>query len=204
MADGAAHRSFEELYDRHFDAIFNYVLHRVGNVAEAEDLTSQTFFKALRGFWRFRWSGSSASAWLYRIATNEVNSHFRRRRPARALDAGADPAQLSAVDREALEADRILSRQEISSELNRALRRLKPEEQTLLVLRYLEEKSFREIAEILRKRPGAVTMRTHRSLARLKADLEKRGVDHERFREGFEDSGRTRHPRGRVQADLAP
>ena len=48
-------QAFDQLYDQHFDAIFRYVLRRVANVAEAEDLTSQTFFKALRGFWRFRW-----------------------------------------------------------------------------------------------------------------------------------------------------
>ena len=51
--------SFEQLYDAHFDGIFRYVLRRVGNVAEAEDLTAQTFFKALRNLWRFRWSGGS-------------------------------------------------------------------------------------------------------------------------------------------------
>ena len=69
----SAEQPFDQLYDRHFEAIFRYVLRRVANVAEAEDLTAQTFYKALRRFWRFRWTGGNASAWLYRIATNEVN-----------------------------------------------------------------------------------------------------------------------------------
>jgi RNA polymerase sigma-70 factor (ECF subfamily) len=196
--------SFEELYDAHFDAIFRYVLRRVGSVPEAEDLTAQTFFKALRSLWRFRWSGGSFSSWLYRIATNEVNSHFRRRRPARSLAEPGGAGNLSPVAREALEAERVLSRNEMFLELNRSLRRLTPEEQALVVLRYLEEKPFAEIARILGKRTGAVTMGAHRALKKLKSDLEKRGVDHERLREGLEQPARPGYPGGRVPADATP
>ncbi len=195
---------FEQIYDAHFDGIFRYILHRVGNIAEAEDLTSQSFFKALRALWRFRWSGVSVSAWLYRIATNEVNSHFRRLGPRRKLDCHANPEALSPVDREALHAEDVLAQNEIFAELSQALRRLRPEEQTLVVLRYLEEKPYGEIAEILGKPTGTITMRTHRALAKLKTHLEERGVNHERFREGFERSTRTRYPGRGVQADLAP
>ena len=72
--------TIEALYDAHFDAIFRYVVRRVGSVAEAEDLTAQTFYKALRSLRRF--TEDNPKAWLYRIATNEVNDHFRRRRTA--------------------------------------------------------------------------------------------------------------------------
>ncbi len=197
-------QSFEQIYDAHFDGIFRYILHRVGNVAEAEDLTSQSFFKALRALWRFRWSGVSVSSWLYRIATNEVNSHFRRHGPPRKLDSAAPPESLSPVEREALQAECVLAQNEIFTELCQALHRLKPDEQTLVVLRYLEEKPYSEIAEILGKPTGTVTMRTHRALTKLKTHLEERGVDHERFREGFERTARTRYPSRGVQADLAP
>lgn len=190
---------FEKLYDAHFDAIFRFVVYRVGNVAEAEDVTSQTFFKALRGYWRFRLLGGSPSAWLYRIAANEVNSHFRRRRPSQPLD---EPHEL--IVQETEEAERALSRNEIFVELTAALRRLHPDEQTLVVLRYLEEKPYQEIAEIVRKRTGTVTMRTHRALRKLKRELERRGVDHERFREGFGSPAPPRYPGGPVQARLAP
>ena len=56
--------AFGRLYDQHFQAIFRYVLLRVGHVAEAEELTSQTFFKALRGFGKWRPTAAPASAWL--------------------------------------------------------------------------------------------------------------------------------------------
>jgi RNA polymerase sigma-70 factor (ECF subfamily) len=194
---------FETLYDAHFEAIFRFVLYRVGNVAEAEDVTSQVFFKALRGYWRFRWLGGSAAGWLYRIASNEVTSHFRRSRPERSLDEEPTGAR-ALVLQEAAEAEQILSRNEIFAELTAALRRLKPDDQTLVVLRYLEDKPFREIAAIVKKRTGTVTMRTHRALRKLKRELERRGVDHERFREGFAEAVPPTVAGGPVQANLTP
>jgi RNA polymerase sigma factor (sigma-70 family) len=122
----------------------------------------------------------------------------------RSLEEPGNAGDLSPVDREALEAEQILSRNEMFRELNRSLRRLKPEEQALVVLRYLEEKPFAEIARILGKRTGAVTMRAHRALKKLRSDLEKRGVDHERLREGLAQPSRPGYPGGRVQADVTP
>ena len=91
---------------------------------------------------------------------------FRRRRPSEPLE---EPHAL--VLQEAEEAESALSRNEIFTELSAALRRLQPDEQTLLVLRYLEEKPYQEIADIVRKRSGTVTMRTHRALRKLKREL---------------------------------
>ena len=67
--------------------------------------------------------------------------------------------------------------------VNESLRRLRPDDQALIVLRYFEQKPFGEIAEILGKRPGTLTMRTHRALERLRAELKRRGIDHEGLRE---------------------
>jgi len=194
-------KEFGGLYDEHFDAIFRYVLHRVGNVAEAEDLTAQTFFKALRSFRRFRWSGGSFSSWLYRIANNEVASHFRRARPTTPMSAlrEEDPA----VAAEAVEAEWSLTRSETHRRLGRCLRRLKPEEQTLVVLRYLEDKPFAEIAAIVKKRTGAVTMRTRRALEKLRFELEKEEADHGKAEGQAEGSEGTRRSGGPVQANVA-
>ena len=178
--------SFEQLYDAHFDDIFRYVLHRVADVAEAEDLTAQTFFKAFKGLPRFRWADGSVTSWLYRIATNEVNSHFRRWRPIR-LESPAS-ARPNGVQRELETAEQILSRHRMFLDVNESLRTLKPEEQALIVLRYFEQKSFAEIAEILNKRPGTLTMRTHRALKKLRSELIRRGIDHEGLRKAFDRS----------------
>ena len=197
--------SFEQVYDEHFQAIFRYVLLRVGDVVEAQDLTSQTFFKALRGFWRLRWSPLGPGPWLYRIATNEVNSHFRRgetrRRWHADLPAG-DGLEAIAVERES--AEQLLQRQELLQDLGRALRSLDEEEQALVVLRYFEKKRYSEIARILRRRQGTLAMRTHRALRKLRAELEKRGVDHEGVREGFARGAAPGCPGPGVSASTSP
>lgn len=197
-----ASQDFGKLYDEHFDPIFRYVLHRVGNVAEAEDLTAQTFFKALRNLSRFRWSRGSFSSWLYRIASNELASHFRQARPITPLSAlrEEDPQ----IAGEAAEAERNLARTETCGRLGRCLRRLKPEEQTLVVLRYIEDKPFAEIAAIVNKRTGAVTMRTRRALEKLRLELEKEEADHGRSEGPAEEPAGARSSGGAVQANAAP
>jgi len=180
--NGKSGADFEEVYETHFDAIFRYILHRVADVAEAEDLTSQTFFKALGAIHRFRFKNGSVSSWLYRIATNEVTSHFRRSGRSRERVV----SQVNGVGRETDDAQRTLARNELFLGVNQALRTLRPEDQALIALRYFEQKPFGEIAEILGKRPGALTMRTHRVLGKLRGELERRGIDHEGLREVFD------------------
>ncbi len=195
--------AFGRLYDEHFEAIFRHVLLRVGDVAEAEDLTSQTFFKALKGFWRLRLSGAPPAAWLYRIATNEVNSHFRRRRVRRRWEAEPPPGGEAAA-RERLTAEERLERDESFRRLGSALRELAPDEQALVVLRYIERKSYAEIARILRRREGTLAMRAHRALRKLRSRLEQRGEDHEEDREDLATSAAAGSGRGRVPAGTAP
>ena len=195
---------FEQLYDRYFDEIFGFILHRVGRVAEAEDLTSQAFFKALKNLYRFRWSRGSFSAWLYRIAINEVNSHFRRKRPTSDFEDDCRHLASSArVGAELEEAQRKLGRDGVFQDLTLAIQKLKPDEQTLIVLRYFEQKPFLEIAEIMRKRQGTLTMRTHRALEKLKRDLLKRGIDGQRIRACFEESRQTEYQSDGLQASIA-
>jgi len=72
--------AFGKLYDKYYPRIFRYIYHRTLNVQLTEDLTSNTFFAALRHIGRFRWKRIPFGAWLYRIATNEVNMHWRKKR----------------------------------------------------------------------------------------------------------------------------
>src|SRR6266403_1933487 len=70
-------RAFGDLYDHYYPKISGYILHRVGDVAAAQDVTSGVFFKAMNNLPKFQWRGVPFSAWLYRIAANEINSYFR-------------------------------------------------------------------------------------------------------------------------------
>ena len=195
---------FEQIYDLYFEDIFRYALHRVGNVAEAEDMAAQTFFKALKNLWRFRWTGVGFSAWLYRIATNEINEFFRKQRKQtdRQLEGLNDGTKhsLSPVLTELFEAEQTLERHQVFLELNSCMRELDPKDQTLIALRFLEQKPFAEISKILGRREGTLVMRTHRALKRMKAKLQQRGIDHERIRGSFENHGKTRYSGGEIQA----
>lgn len=190
-------QSFDQFYDRHFEAIFRYVLRRVANVAEAEDLTSQTFYKALRKFWRFRWTDGNASAWLYRIATNEINSHYRKQKKAREaepVDAAPEPA----------DAEKQLAVQRLYLDLHRALLSLHPDDQALIVLRYFEQQTYDQIAPILRRRPGALAMRAKRALEKLETRLRQRGIDHEELRGILAQSESARTASRNIPAQAAP
>lgn len=178
--------AFGHLYDRYFDSIYNYCLRRLASVADAEDVTAQTFLKALDKLGSFRWQGISIAAWLYRIATNELHSFLRRQRSSQEkrlpLDDGGDPFQSPGGPHEELEKlEQALLEHQAFLCMHAALRELSLEDQDLLSLRFFENKSFPELATILGARSGTLAMRCSRALARLKEQLEKRGVLYERF-----------------------
>jgi RNA polymerase sigma-70 factor (ECF subfamily) len=178
--------AFGQLYDRYFECIYTYCLRRLASVADAEDVTAQTFLKALDKLGSFRWQGIPIAAWLYRIATNEIHSFLRRQRTGTerqiALDAAGEPwhsqrgphEELEKLEAELLEHQAFLC-------MHAAMREMSLEDQDLLSLRFFENKSFPELATILGAKPGTLAMRCSRALARLKQQLEKRGVVYERF-----------------------
>jgi len=73
--------AFAELYDRHVDSVYRYLLYRVREPSDAEDLTSEVFTRAFANIHRYRWQGKSFLAWLYTIARNAVTDRRRRERP---------------------------------------------------------------------------------------------------------------------------
>lgn len=180
-------RAFAELYDENFEQIFHYILHRVSNVTLAEDLASQTFEKAVRKIGRFRWRGVSVTAWLYRVASNEVNSflrkHYRRKKFESPWSEHYTAVDSRSPDHELEAAEADVSRNTLFLEVAEQLKRLGSLDQTILTLRYFEGKSYREIADILGKREGTMRMRASRALGKLRAFLSQEEIGHERYRE---------------------
>src|SRR5437899_3975189 len=78
--------AFSELYDRHVDSVYRYLVYRVREPADAEDLTSEVFTRAFANIHRYRWQGKSFLAWIYSIARNAVTDRRRRERPTVDLD----------------------------------------------------------------------------------------------------------------------
>src|SRR5213594_2600130 len=155
--------AFGLLYDRHVAAIYRYVYYRVRDDAEAEDLTSDVFMKALRAIPRYE-PRQAFLAWLYRIARNAVIDHVRRGgRQVSFEDALLHPEVHNAIDPD-LE---VLAGSDKAT-LRTALGQLTPLQQEVIVLRFLEGYSTDEIARLIGKREGTVRGIQFRALGALR------------------------------------
>jgi RNA polymerase sigma-70 factor, ECF subfamily len=155
--------AFGQLYDRYLDTIFRYVYYRVGSKQLAEDLTSETFLRALRRIGTFTWQGRDFGAWLVTIARNLVADHFKSGR-----------FRLEVTTGELLDADQVqdgpegLVMESFTNEaLIEAVKRLNPQQQECLVLRFLQGLSVAETARIMGKNEGAIKTLQYRAVRTL-------------------------------------
>lgn len=171
--------AFEKIYDEYYSQIFGYILHRVADYDTARDVSSETFLKAYTSIHRFVWKEVALSSWLYRIATNEVNSFFRRRRyPLLGfLDIRGqfeaeypDPASLES---EKQEVERQLEEHQMYVRVQKIVQRLPPKYQAVIALRFFEQKSVKEISEIVGKKEGTVKSLLSRGLERIRTSLQQ-------------------------------
>lgn len=169
--------AFGTLFERHFDAVFGYIVRRTRDWDAAKDLTSEVFLKALKNAWRHRWKGVPVSAWFFGIANNELRMYFRRGKRAPVSLEGVveasgqvivDPRSL-ATERQEAEAE--LERAEAFTRVQAALLQLPVKYQEAIALRFFERKSIAEIARILGKREGTVKSLISRGVARLRTLL---------------------------------
>lgn len=164
---------FGVIFDEYYKPIFGYIIKRVGNVEISQDITSETFLKALDRLWQFQWRNISISSWLYRIATNEINQHFRKsNRYPRSLEEliknGFDPSSEIDLFEEMIEQEKKLTRAKEWGRLSKEIRALPEKYQTVIALRYFEEKKIAEIAEILGKKEGTIKSLLSRALKKLR------------------------------------
>lgn len=153
---------FAELYELHFDRVYAYVARRVRNRAETQDLTAHVFQQALANLGKFKWRGAPFAAWLYRIASNAIADHARRN-----LRETSD--QETAVEKTAAAVD--LEEVERRARLFRAVDKLPDDQRRVIVLRFAEEKSIREIAVELGRSEGAIKQLQFRGLENLRNRL---------------------------------
>jgi RNA polymerase sigma factor (sigma-70 family) len=166
--------AFGELYEAHYSAILDYLYRRTLSVAVAEELTSDTFFKALRGLAGYEpRRGVRFRSWLYRIATNEARMYWRGRkgrgggRGVLPLLDGEDLGRVTFVWPATESAEGVRERRRQFARVHEALRGLSEPYQAVIVLRYFEGLGYEEIAGILGKRPGTIKSLVHRGLAKL-------------------------------------
>jgi RNA polymerase sigma-70 factor (ECF subfamily) len=166
LARGGDKEAFGQLYDHYHVSVFRFLYYRVGQTTLAEDLTAETFFRALRSMGSFRWQGKDFGAWLMTIARNLAADHFKAGRTR--LEQTTEDLQTLDSSADGPEGE-VLSR--ITNEvLLEALAELPGEQRDCLVMRFLEGFSIAETAEALGRSSGAVKqlqLRGVRNLAKL-------------------------------------
>jgi len=166
LARGGDAEAFGQLYDHYHVAVYRFVHHRVGSVAQAEDLTSETFFRALRSMSSFRWQGKDFGAWLMTIARNLTTDHFKAGR-TRLEQATED---MSPHDRATEPPESTVLASLTNEALLGALKQLPHEQRECLIMRFLQDLSIAETARVLGRSDGAVKqlqLRAVRALAKL-------------------------------------
>lgn len=163
--------AFGPLYEHHFPIVFGFVFKRVRDEQTTGDITSQVFLKAIHALPNYKLTGAPFSAWLIRIALNEVRQFYRG-------STNRTEISLSETDLSQIAADLIPENTRISTDLLIAgLNQLTPDESMYLDLRYFEGRSFKEMAEILSISPDNAKVRTYRVLKQLKSILLKVGPE---------------------------
>lgn len=161
-ARGGDREAFAELYDEYVERVYRYLLYRVRDSSEAEDLTSEVFTRAFANIHRYRWQGKSFLAWLYTIARNAVTDRMRRARPTVDLEDAFGVADGAPTAHEHVEA------RDRADALRRAMTKLTTDQQEVLMLRFMENYSSQEVARALGKNEGAVRALQFRALGRLR------------------------------------
>ncbi len=169
---------FGEVYEHYFALVYAYVARRVRNRDEAEDLTAEVFRKALASLPRFKWRGAPFAVWLFRIASNMIADRSKRVAREVSLDeSGATARGNSALINKGADTSqqKDLEDSERRALLFRLVDELAEDQGRVLVMRFAEEKSIREIAEALGRSEGAVKQLQFRALENLRMKLHHRG-----------------------------
>jgi RNA polymerase sigma-70 factor (ECF subfamily) len=164
-------KAFEPLYLRYFERICQYIYHRVEDKEVAFDLTSTVFYKALESLPKYKNKGFPFSSWLYRIAFNEIQQHYRRTKTQAVLSISSKGLN-----------DLIENLPEYNYpitdvQLFEAIELLKEDEVELINMRYFENRSFKEIASFFEMGESACKMKLYRILEQIKQSF--KDIDHE-------------------------
>lgn len=159
--------AFGLLYKHYQPKIYRFVYLKVGRREEAEDLTHHVFMKAWQNIENFKTRGFPFSSWLYRMARNQIIDSYRTRKAETSIDE-LDPDFLKSDDGAEHSFDMSL---EVKA-VRKAILELKPEHQDVLVLRFIEDLSVKEVAGALNRSEGAVKVLQHRAIEKLRTILE--------------------------------
>lgn len=158
---------FTRFYNQYFEKIYRYIFYRVGgNRERAEDLTSEIFMKALEHYESYDPSRSTSS-WIFTIARNHLLNAIRDAKPQVSLEAAAETGEdLGVIPIEAMNA---VMRHAGVSDLARALEHVSPDARRLLVMKFIEGWSYKDLSREFNRSPAALRVAVYRSMKELKA-----------------------------------
>ncbi len=149
---------FGELYEENFDRVYAFVARRVRTRQEAQDITSDVFHRALANLPGFEWRGAPFAAWLYRMAANAVADHYHEK------------SRQGELPHDEISNDQVAEAERRAS-LSQCVGRLPHEQKRVIVMRFVEGRSIREIAEQLAKSEGAIKQLQWRAVQNLRAQM---------------------------------
>ena len=149
------------LYEHYAQVIFQYISYRVDGKAMAEDLTAEVFLRMIRKLPTYKYTGAPFGAWLYRIASNLLTDHYRKKQnvSTTTISETYQSDTIDPLDKLAIQEDQLSVRN--------ALLSLSEDYQNVIVLRFIRELSHAEVAEIMDKSEGSVRVLQHRALNAL-------------------------------------
>lgn len=159
---------FRVLYSRYYEPIFRFIYKRTGEEALAADITSQVFLKAMQKLHQYTFKGVPFSAWLFRIASNEVAQYYRKTTKNRVV--AIEEYSLANI------ADEIEDKQELELNievLKEVIEDLKPEELQIVELRFFEKRPFKEVADIMDITENNAKVKIYRLLQKMRKKFEK-------------------------------
>ena len=159
---------FDQVYLRYVERIFSFAYRQTGSRELAQDITANTFEKALAHLGSYRWQGSSPAAWLYKIALNEVRKNYWKQRLLRPLREN---------DASPLDVEHVVQANEQAQALWAALGGLSSADRQLLSMRFFEDLSSAEVAQVLGCSLPNVYLRLHRALERLRKKMVRQKVE---------------------------
>ena len=163
-------KSFLKLYDKYYKKIYNYIFRSILHKETAEDLTSNTFFKALDYIKKKNPKIKNFSAWIYKIATNELLMHLRYKRTKNIISLD-DEAQLQNI----LKDDRInpIDKHIDFLTVKKAMENLKPLEMIMIDMHFFENKNYSEMSKVLKIKENTLRSKMHRILQKMNKLLTK-------------------------------
>lgn len=159
--------AFEPLYNKYHEQIFRFIWQRVNDKDAAYDITSQVFMKAIVNIKKYEYRGVPFGSWLYQISRNELNDYYRSKKALPTLKVNDD--QLETLKEEfALDHFDELPSGDQNEQLIELINSLNDDAVFLIEMRYFEQRSFREISEILNITETNAKVRTYRILDKMK------------------------------------